>query len=128
NGSRTAAPEWRPISRFRGHGRRTIFTDSEHNLLADLLRPGQCTVLQLVDIDQDEQQVIVGTLLRRAILARMATHKGEVADPTNERYLPYPIFALLEEAHRFAPAGQSVVSTNVLKQILSEGRKFGVGV
>ena len=37
-----------------------------------------------------------------------------------------PIF--LEEAHRFAPAGASVVSTNILKQILSEGRKFGVGI
>jgi DNA helicase HerA-like ATPase len=34
----------------------------------------------------------------------------------------------LEEAHRFAPAGASVVSTNILKQILSEGRKFGVGI
>src|SRR5215471_12344669 len=128
NVSTIDALEWRLNNRFRGHGKRGIFDDSEHNLLTDLFRPGQCTVLQLVDIDQDEQQVIVGTLLRRAILARMATHKGEVADPTSERYLPYPIFALLEEAHRFAPAGQSVVSTNVLKQILSEGRKFGVGV
>jgi DNA helicase HerA-like ATPase len=84
--------------------------------------------LQLVDIDQNEQQVIVATLLRRAIIARMATHKGEVTNASDDRYLPYPIFVLLEEAHRYAPAGQSVVSTNVLKQILSEGRKFGVGV
>jgi uncharacterized protein len=128
NVSTIDALEWRLNSRFRGHGRHTIFADSEHNLLTDLFQPGQCTVLQLVDIDQDEQQVIVGTLLRRAILARMATHKGEVTEPSNERYLPYPIFVLLEEAHRFAPAGQTVVSTNVLKQILSEGRKFGVGV
>ncbi|MGH9821880.1 MAG: ATP-binding protein [Blastocatellia bacterium] len=128
NVSTIDALEWRLNSRFRGHGKRPIFDDTEHNLLTDLFRPGQCTVLQLVDIDQDEQQVIVGTLLRRAILARMATHKGEITDPANERYLPYPIFALLEEAHRFAPAGQTVVSTNVLKQILSEGRKFGVGV
>jgi DNA helicase HerA-like ATPase len=35
---------------------------------------------------------------------------------------------LLEEAHRYAPAGVKVVSTDVLKQILSEGRKFGVGI
>ncbi|MGA9769847.1 MAG: ATP-binding protein [Blastocatellia bacterium] len=123
------AIEWRLDSRFgRGHSKHQIFSDSEHNLLTDLFMPGQCTVLQLVDIAENEQQVIVGTLLRRAILARMATHKNEVTDPTNERYLPFPIFVLLEEAHRFAPAGQTVVSTNVLKQILSEGRKFGVGV
>lgn len=120
--------EWRLNDRFRGYSKHQIFSDSEHNALVELFRPGQCTVLQLSDIDEKEQQVIVGTLLRRAILARMATHKTEVTDPTSERYLPYPIFALLEESHRFAPAGQTVVSTNVLKQILSEGRKFGVGV
>jgi DNA helicase HerA-like ATPase len=120
--------EWRLNDRFRGYSKHQIFSDHQHNPLVELFRPGQCTVLQLVDIDEKEQQVIVGTLLRRAILARMATHKEEVTDPTSDRYLPYPIFALLEEAHRFAPAGQTVVSTNVLKQILSEGRKFGLGV
>ncbi|MCI0486891.1 MAG: ATP-binding protein, partial [Blastocatellia bacterium] len=122
------ALEWRLNNRFRGYSKYQIFSDSEHNSLDSLFRPGQCTVLQLADIDQNEQQVIVGTLLRRAIIARMATHKGDVSDPSDERFLPYPIFVLLEEAHRFAPAGQTVVSTNVLKQILSEGRKFGVGI
>jgi DNA helicase HerA-like ATPase len=123
------AIEWRLDSRFgRGHAKHQIFSDNEHNRLAEIFMPGQCTVLQLVDIAENEQQVIVATLLRRAILARMATHKGDVTTPTDERYLPYPIFVLLEESHRFAPAGQAVVSTNVLKQILSEGRKFGVGV
>jgi DNA helicase HerA-like ATPase len=70
--------------------------------------------------------VIVGTLLRRVNIARMRTTRGEVS--TGENFLNYPVFTLLEEAHRFAPAGASVVSTNVLKQILSEGRKFGVGI
>lgn len=128
NASTIDALEWRLENRFRGYSRHQIFSDSEHNLLGDLFRPGQCTVLQLVDIDQNEQQVIVGALLRRAIIARMSTHKGEVSDPVDDRYLPYPVFVLLEESHRFAPAGQTVVSTNVLKQILSEGRKFGVGI
>ncbi|MEW6129317.1 MAG: ATP-binding protein [Acidobacteriota bacterium] len=119
---------WRLDARFRGYSKHQIFDDVRHNSLDELFKPGQCTVLQLVDIDQNEQQVIVATLLRRALIARMATHKGEVASATDEKYLPYPIFVLLEEAHRFAPAGQTVVSTNVLKQILSEGRKFGVGI
>jgi uncharacterized protein len=119
---------WRLDTRFRGYTKHQIFDDVKHNALEELFRPGQCTVLQLVDIDQNEQQVIVATLLRRAIIARMATHKGEVTNANDDRYLPYPIFVLLEEAHRYAPAGQAVVSTNVLKQILSEGRKFGVGI
>ncbi len=126
--STVEALEWRLNARFRGYSKHQIFDDVRHNLLDELFKPGQCTVLQLVDIDQNEQQVIVAALLRRALIARMATHKGEVTNPADEKYLPYPIFVLLEEAHRFAPAGQTVVSTNVLKQILSEGRKFGVGI
>lgn len=116
---------WRLDSRFDRPG--SIFSDHEHIPLNELFQPGRCTVLQLSDIEQHEQQVVVATLLRRVNKARMATVRQE-ADPTSDNYLPYPVFALLEEAHRFAPAGQTVVSTNILKQILSEGRKFGVGI
>jgi DNA helicase HerA-like ATPase len=116
---------WRLDMRFdKPH---SIFSDHEHIPLADLFRPGRCTVLQLSDIEQNEQQVVVATLLRRVNKARMATVRGE-AEPSSDSFLPYPVFTLLEEAHRFAPAGQTVVSTNILKQILSEGRKFGVGI
>ncbi len=116
---------WRLDSRFDKPG--SIFSDSEHIPLGDLFKPGRCTVLQLSDIEQNEQQVVVATLLRRVNKARMATVRGE-ADAGSDSHLPYPVFTLLEEAHRFAPAGQTVVSTNILKQILSEGRKFGVGI
>jgi DNA helicase HerA-like ATPase len=116
---------WRLDSRFDRPD--SLFSDSEHIPLADLFKPGQCTVLQLSDIEQNEQQVIVATLLRRVNKARVATVRGE-SQPGREGHLPYPVFTLIEEAHRFAPAGQTVVSTNILKQILSEGRKFGVGI
>ncbi|MDH3494193.1 MAG: ATP-binding protein, partial [Acidobacteriota bacterium] len=115
---------WRLDSRF--DRRDGIFSDSEHIPLNELYRPGRCTVLQLSDIEQTEQQVIVGTLLRRINKARMMTVRDEVKN--TESFIDYPVFTLIEEAHRFAPAGSSVVSTNVLKQILSEGRKFGVGI
>ena len=71
---------------------------------------------------------MVATLLRRVNKARMMTVRGEITHEQDDNYLPYPVFTLLEEAHRFAPAGQTVVSTNILKQILAEGRKFGVGI
>ncbi|MBA2339296.1 MAG: ATP-binding protein [Pyrinomonadaceae bacterium] len=116
---------WRLDSRFDRH--ESIFHDSEHIPLADLFHPGRCTVLQLSDIEQNEQQVVVGAILRRVNKARVATVREE-AEPTSDHFLPYPVFTLLEESHRFAPAGQTVVSTNILKQILSEGRKFGVGI
>ncbi|HEX8889930.1 MAG TPA: ATP-binding protein [Pyrinomonadaceae bacterium] len=116
---------WRLDNRFDRPD--SIFSDHEHIPLDELFKPGRCTVLQLSDIEQNEQQVVVATLLRRVNKARMATVRGEAMQGTDS-HLPYPVFALLEEAHRFAPAGQTVVSTNILKQILSEGRKFGVGI
>lgn len=115
---------WRLDARFdKTDG---IFSANEHIPLQEMFRPGRCTILDLSDIEQHEQQVIVGTLLRRVNKARMMTTRGEAS--TGENFLDYPVFTLLEEAHRFAPAGANVVSTNVLKQILSEGRKFGVGI
>ncbi len=116
---------WRLDSRFDKPD--SLFSAQDHIPLKDLFAPGRCTILELSDIEQHEQQVIVGTLLRRVNKARMLTTRGE-AQANTENHLPYPVFTLLEEAHRFAPAGASVVSTNILKQILAEGRKFGVGI
>jgi len=84
-------------------------------------------VLQLNEIDQRDQLVIIATLLRRVLKARMDTEKGKTNE-SDESFLPFPVFVLLEEAHHFAPASADVVSTNILKQTLSEGRKFGLGV
>ncbi|MBI4851823.1 MAG: ATP-binding protein [Acidobacteria bacterium] len=116
---------WKLDFRF---GQSKIFSDVEHNLLTELFRPGQCTVLQLNEIDQQEQQVIVGALLRRINEARVSWVTQKNLNPNQDDQLPFPVFVLLEEAHRFAPANATVVSTNILKQILSEGRKFGVGI
>ncbi|MDX2097290.1 MAG: ATP-binding protein, partial [Leptolyngbyaceae cyanobacterium bins.59] len=49
-------------------------------------------------------------------------------EPGDENYLPYPVFILLEEAHRFAPAHEPSRCKAVIRTILSEGRKFGLGV
>ncbi len=84
-------------------------------------------MLQINEIDERDQQVIVATILRRLYKARMETDRGKASEGS-EHYLPYPVFVLLEEAHHFAPANAQVISTTVLKQVLAEGRKFGVGV
>ena len=116
---------WRLDNRFGQ--RNKVFTAEDHIPLNELYKPGRCTILQLSDIEQNEQQVIVATLLRRINKARMDFVRNST-DNFPENTIGYPVFTLLEEAHRFAPAGVSVVSTNILKQILSEGRKFGVGI
>ena len=115
---------WRVNSRLEGS---PIFNDSESLPLARLFYPGQCTVLQLNEVDGREQQVVVATLLRRLLQARMETEKRQ-ADDGDDNYLPYPAFVLIEEAHNFAPASANLVSSQILKTILSEGRKFGVAV
>src|SRR5438874_7512633 len=114
---------WRIEERFENS---FTFDDIQHLDLPEIFKPGQCTVLQLNDIDERDQQVVVATLLRRLYQARMDTERGKVH--SGEMYLPYPVFVLLEEAHHFAPGGTDVVSTSILKQVLAEGRKFGIGV
>mgnify|MGYP005843136701 CR=1 FL=1 len=104
-----------------------VFSEHHSLPLEELFRPGQCTVLQLNEIPEREQQIVVATLLRRLNQARMDTVRQRASEG-EENYLPYPAFVLIEEAHNFAPANADVVTTQILKQILSEGRKFGVSV
>jgi len=108
-------------------GEERVFDNNQQTRLTDLLRPGNCTVMQLNQVDPREQQVIVASLMRRIYQARLKTERGD-ADENDDYYLPYPVFVLIEEAHNYAPANANAVSTGVLKQVLSEGRKFGVGV
>ncbi|HMJ08155.1 MAG TPA: DUF87 domain-containing protein, partial [Pyrinomonadaceae bacterium] len=72
---------WRLDARFdRPDG---IFSADEHIPLQDMFRPGRCTILQLSDIEQHEQQVIVGTLLRRVNKARVMTVREEASSGEN---------------------------------------------
>lgn len=125
-GGTAAALIWR-LNNVLGRSESRIFDDHQDLSLQDLFRPGQCTVLQLSQVAEREQQVVVATLLRRLYKARLATEK-ELAAPGDPTYLPYPAFVILEEAHNFAPASADLVTSDQLKRILSEGRKFGVGV
>lgn len=122
-GSSAPALEWKLERLVRS----PYFHAFEHRSPRDLFEPGQVTVLQMNEISQEEQQVICAAVLRQTNQARMNTHKG-MSTPDEESYLPYPVFILLEEAHRFAPAHEPSRCKAVLRTILSEGRKFGLGV
>lgn len=124
SGSSAPALEWK-LERLE---RSEYFHPMEHSVgPRALFAPGQVTVLQMNEISQEEQQVICAAVLRQANQARMNTHK-ELISPNDENYLPYPVFILLEEAHRFAPAHEPSRCKAVIRTILSEGRKFGLGV
>lgn len=122
-GSSAPALEWK-LERMQ---RSPYFHAIDHLAPKDLFEPGQVTVLQMNEVSQEEQQVICAAVLRQATQARMNTLK-ELITPEDENFLPYPVFILLEEAHRFAPAHEPSRCKAVLRTILSEGRKFGLGV
>jgi DNA helicase HerA-like ATPase len=105
-----------------------IFSDFEHMDLSEYFNVGQLTVLDLSGIGERFQQLVAAILLRRVFDARRGTVTGAYSEESGERYIPYPVFVVLEEAHRFAPQGGEAKSKSELKTILSEGRKFGVGV
>lgn len=122
-GSSAPAIEWK-LEKLK-HS--PYFHAFHHLAPRDLFEPGQATVFQMNEISQEEQQVICAAILRQAYHARINTQKEKV-DPGDENYLPFPVFILLEEAHRFAPANDPSRCKAVLRTILSEGRKFGLGV
>ncbi len=122
-GSSAPAIEWK-LERLE---RSRYFHAFDHLAPRDLFQPGQVTVLQMNEISQEEQQVICAAVLRQSNQARMNTDKGNL-NSDDENYLPYPVFILVEEAHRFAPAHEPSRCKAILRTILSEGRKFGLGV
>jgi DNA helicase HerA-like ATPase len=123
-GSSAPALEWK-LERLE---RSPYFHSFDHLPPRALFEPGQVTVLQMNEVSQEEQQVICAAVLRQTNQARMNTQKGNITETDPENYLPYPVFILLEEAHRFAPAHEPSRCKSVLRTILSEGRKFGLGV
>lgn len=107
--------------------RRPIFDDYQHIPLKDQFNVGQLSILDLSGLSHKEQQLISAVLLRRLFDAREGTVNQRYTEKV-ERYLPYPVFVVLEEAHRFAPQNGETKAKNILKTILAEGRKFGIGV
>lgn len=125
--SSLTAISWRLHKRF---DKSKIFKDDGGSSLSSIFEPGVCTVIDLSSADEEEQQVLAAVLLNKVFKARMeATRRLGTSDGQADNEISYPVFALLEEAHRFAPQGDSEkLSNSVLRKILGEGRKFGVGV
>ena len=107
--------------------RKIIITDHEHLPLKELFNPGQLTILQLTDVEEQDQQIIASIILRRTLKARIKSHKNEISSD-HPQFLGFPVFFVVEEAHRFCPKLGVAKSKTILKSVLSEGRKFGVGV
>jgi DNA helicase HerA-like ATPase len=103
-------------------GSNDLFQPDANVPLDDLVAPGTCTVLQMDTLNRRNQQMIATVLLRRLYQARLDHERGR------ESAVDFPLFALFEEGHRFAPSAGSAPSLGIMRTITSEGRKFGFGI
>jgi DNA helicase HerA-like ATPase len=85
------------------------------------IRPGQASIVYLGGYDHLTQSTVVAVLLKE-----LFEHRASM-----ENKIP-PFLAVLEEAHNFIPSrgeGQAETpSVDVIKKIVTEGRKFGTGL
>ena len=85
--------------------------------LQELIQPGKCSIINLKGVAPELQEVVVYKLMKDLFDARK---KGNIP----------PFFAIIEEAHNFIPERNfgEAKSSSILRQISSEGRKFGLGL
>ena len=83
----------------------------------ELLRPGRAAVIDMTGILPELQSMIVSRLLTEIFEAR-------------KRRLISPGMVVVEEAHNYIPerGTGSAASTNIVRTIAAEGRKFGLGL
>jgi hypothetical protein len=86
-----------------------------------LVKPNQLSIITLTDLSARTQKTIVDLLARKIFKAGKAK-KQELS----QEKLPCAVLLVVEEAHNFIPSKGKAART--LKQIASEGRKFGVGL
>ena len=89
---------------------------SEHFDIRDLVHPGALTIVDLSeDIEEKTRQSLVGILLDNLFKAR------------KNKEIP-PLLVVVEESHRFAPQDYECYSKYMMRKIVREGRKFGIGL
>ncbi|MDD2678740.1 MAG: ATP-binding protein [Candidatus Nanoarchaeia archaeon] len=82
-----------------------------------LVNPGKASLINLKGVDPEVQKIIVAKLC------------SDLFEKRKKSLIP-PMFLIIEEAHNFCPErsfGESP-SSHVLRNIASEGRKFGLGL
>jgi len=85
--------------------------------LEELLHPGRASVIDMTGIIPELQSMIVARLLSEVFEAR-------------KRRLISPGMVVVEEAHNYIPerGTGNAASTNIVRTIAAEGRKFGLGL
>jgi DNA helicase HerA-like ATPase len=86
-----------------------------------IVRPNQVSILYLGGYDHLTQSTIVSLLMEA-----LFEHRAQLADRIA------PLLTVVEEAHNFVPSGregtEDTPSLVTLRKVITEGRKFGVGL
>lgn len=85
--------------------------------LDDLVKPGKASIIDMKGVDPKLQEIIVSQLASALFEARKI---GKIP----------PLMLVIEEAHNFCPEKGigKATSSEILRTIASEGRKFGLGL
>jgi DNA helicase HerA-like ATPase len=87
----------------------------------EIVRPGQASIIYLGGYDHLTQSTMVALVLKH-LFEKRASLSNEIP----------PLLCVVEEAHNFIPsAGEGQVDTpsvDVIRKVITEGRKFGVGL
>jgi uncharacterized protein len=83
--------------------------------LTDLVKRSEATLINLRGVAPDVQELVVA----RIALTLFENRKKDKIPP---------LFLVIEEAHNFAPQQGQATCSRILKNIASEGRKFGLGL
>lgn len=95
-----------------------VFGDRSTSIREEVLKPGKISVLDLSGLRDAAQDYIVNRVLEEVFGLRQ---RGE---------FEWPVFIVVEEAHRFIPnmdkKKRGKMSSHIIRTTISEGRKFGV--
>lgn len=89
--------------------------DKKGTKIKDLVKKGQATVINLRGINVDIQQLVVQRIVKDLFDARKL---GKIP----------PLFLIIEEAHNYIPEKEVTFSSKIIRNVASEGRKFGLGL
>jgi hypothetical protein len=83
----------------------------------ELVKKGQCSIINMKGVPPDIQDVVVARVTK------------ELFDDRKSGKIP-PFLFVVEEAHNYCPERGfgTAVSSNMLRTVASEGRKFGMGL
>ena len=107
---------WNVIASLESLDSIGVFSETGTSTI-DLVKKGKCSLINMKGVPPDIQDVVVARLTKELFDDRKA---GKVQ----------PFLLIVEEAHNYCPErgfGNSV-SSNILRTVASEGRKFGMGL